>query len=431
MHRRWQVLGWVLFAAVALGDRSPAGAAGFSIFEQGTKSMGMAMAFTAQADDPSALFYNPGGVAFLDGQRFSLGATVVTSTRGDFKGANPSPGVDARGEQEPLFETPPHFYWTREVNPRWRFGLGLTSPYGLTTEWKNPSRFPGRYLSTKAALRTFDLNPTLAWQATPSLGVGLGVLVRFSDVELERFVPQRSPITGRLIDVGRVRLESDFSEGYGFSAGILHKWNDSFSWGLSYRSRVKIDYQGDGRFTQIPTGIPPFDAAIARLIPFGQALAIETSVEFPDTASLGLAVAVSAQSKLELDVNWTGWSSFDEVPLVFVDAPQFSQTLPEHWENAMNYRLGFRWAQGASNEWRVGAYYDETPQPERYVSPLLPDANRTGVTVGWGHRFASGKTFDLAALYVPFDERKVRINENGFLGDYNTTAWLFAATFGL
>ncbi len=431
MARRWQVLAWALLATVAVGGRAPLGAAGFSIFEQGSKSMGMAMAFTAQADDPSAIFYNPGGVAFLDGQHFSLGATLVTSTEGSFRGVDPSPGAGARGEQEPLFETPPHFYWTRQMNERWRFGLGLTSPYGLTTEWKNPAQFPGRYLSTKAALKAFDLNPTLAWQATPSLGVGFGVLVRFSDVELDRYVPSRSPITGQLVDVGKVNLKSDFNEGYGFTVGILHKWNESFSWGLSYRSRVKVDYKGDGRFTQILTGIPPFDAAIAHVIPFDQNLAIETSIEFPDTASLGLAFALSAQSKLEIDVNWTGWASFDQVPLVFVDAPQFSQTLPERWKNVMNYRVGYRWEQGAANEWRVGAYYDESPQPERFVGPLLPDANRKGLTLGWGHRFAGGKTLDLAALYLPFEDRKVRVNDNNFLGDYKTTAWLFAATFGI
>lgn len=433
MNRRGQVIGWALLVTIAAGDRTPAGAAGFSIFEQGTKSMGMAMAFTAQADDPSAIFYNPGGVAFLDGQHFSLGLTIVTSTEGDFKGVDPAPGANARGEQEPLFETPPHFYWTRQVNERWRFGLDLTSPYGLTTEWKDPAHFPGRHISTKAALQTFDLNPMLAWQATPNLGIGFGVLVRFSDVELHRFVQVHTafPPPGAFFDVGRVDLESDFNEGYGFTFGILHKFNESFSWGLSYRSRVKVDYEGDGEFTQILTGIPPIDGPIAQQIPFGQSLPIETSIEFPDTASLGLSFALSASSRFEVDVNWTGWSSFDEVQLVFVDHPQFSQTVPEHWENVMNYRLGYRWTQGEANEWRVGAYYDETPQPEFYVSPLLPDANRTGVTLGWGHRFASGKTLDLATLYLPFDERKVRDNYYNFNGDYNTTAWLFAATFGL
>src|SRR5258705_4907594 len=45
-----------LLSATAFG-------AGFSIFEQGAKASGMAGAFVATADDPSAVFYNPAGIA--------------------------------------------------------------------------------------------------------------------------------------------------------------------------------------------------------------------------------------------------------------------------------------------------------------------------------------------------------------------------------
>ena len=55
--------------------RRPVQAAGFGIFEQGTKAMGMAGAFTAQADDPSALFHNAGGLAFVDEPEIAAGFT--------------------------------------------------------------------------------------------------------------------------------------------------------------------------------------------------------------------------------------------------------------------------------------------------------------------------------------------------------------------
>ena len=154
-------------AALALALASGAAAAGFGIFEQGTRAMGQGMAFTGQADDPSALFYNVGGLAFLDRRDFAAGVTFVTSSGADFRGADPSPGSDARGEQESLLETPPHAYWIEPVNRDWNFGLGLESPFGLTSEWQDPATFPGRYLSTKAALRVIDLNPSLGWKLTP------------------------------------------------------------------------------------------------------------------------------------------------------------------------------------------------------------------------------------------------------------------------
>lgn len=55
--------------------------AGFKISEQGAKAMGMGNAFSAQADDPSALYYNPAGIAFLPGIQISLGALAIMVPR--------------------------------------------------------------------------------------------------------------------------------------------------------------------------------------------------------------------------------------------------------------------------------------------------------------------------------------------------------------
>ena len=59
MYRVGKALVVVALAALAA---APLSAAGFGIFEQGAKANGMAGAFTAQADDPSALFYGHIGV---------------------------------------------------------------------------------------------------------------------------------------------------------------------------------------------------------------------------------------------------------------------------------------------------------------------------------------------------------------------------------
>ncbi len=416
-------------AALCLGT-APAGAAGFGLFEAGTKAMGMAGAFTAQADDGSALWHNVGGLAFASERQFMVGATYITFSEASFDGADPYPGRrDLRGADDALRDTRRTPTGCNRSSGEWKFGLGLYAPFGLTTEWQDPASFSGRYLSTRAALRVFDLNPSLAWQVTPNFGIGIGAIVRFSDVELDRYVPFVNPFTQQVIDAGRVALDSDFGNAYGFNVGILHKYNNSFSWGLSYRSKAKVEYEGDARFTQISTGIPPLDAAIAANIPFGQDLPVETEIEFPDMASLGVAIAISPTVRLEVDANWTGWSSFDEVPLTIVGYPQLSTALPEEWEDCYNYRAGLSWKANPTSEWRFGYVYDESPQPERHVSPLLPDNDRNGFTLGYGHRFST-TTLDLALMYLPFDEREVDESASRYYGTYQTTAWLLGFTLG-
>ena len=64
-------------SALALLAATPIFAAGFGIFEQGSKAMGMAGAFTAQADDPSAMFHNVGGLGHTPHTLHPLGMTKL------------------------------------------------------------------------------------------------------------------------------------------------------------------------------------------------------------------------------------------------------------------------------------------------------------------------------------------------------------------
>lgn len=409
----------------------PVSAAGFSIFEQGSKAMGMAGAFTAQADDPSLLFHNVGGLAFVENRQFSIGATYIRGLEAEFEGAGPFPGEGYSAEQEDLSEIPPHIYYVQPLNGTWKFGFGVMAPFGLTTSWENPDEFAGRFLSTKAALQAIDLQPTLGWQVTPSFGIGFGPVVRLSTVELNRNVGSINPFTQRFGDVGRLKLEGDFSEGFGFAAGALHRVSDRLSWGLSYRSGVKVEYEGDARLTQVPTGNAQFDAVIRTRLPFDRDLPVETEIEFPEEASFGVAFGLTESFLVETDINWTGWSSFETVPITFTGDATNSlpdSELPQNWDDAFNYRLGLRWSMDNGHQLRFGYVLDETPQPEEGVSPLLPDADRNGFTVGYG----TGR-FDLAVMYLDFDERTRARSFEGeeqstFFGTYNTRAILLGAT---
>ena len=50
---------------------------GFSIYEHGSKASAMGGAFIAQANDASALFYNPAGITGLEGINVQLGLTII------------------------------------------------------------------------------------------------------------------------------------------------------------------------------------------------------------------------------------------------------------------------------------------------------------------------------------------------------------------
>ncbi|HRC85066.1 MAG TPA: outer membrane protein transport protein [Thermoanaerobaculia bacterium] len=425
----WRISRWAVPVAVLalLLSSAPAMAAGFGIFEQGAKAMGMAGAFTAQADDPSALFHNVAGIAFQRKRDFSIGTTLINLGNSKFRGANPTPGASVRGEQASNLVTPSHIYYVQPIGNSLTFGFGFNDPFGLVTEWDKPGTWAGRYLSTRAELKTYDLLPSIAWQATPTFSVGLSAVARFSEVTLERRIPGRNPFTQIVSDVGKVKLDSDLDSGYGYNLGILHRYNNSFSWGFTYRSKVKIDYKGDARLTQILTGDPRFDPLVAASTPFNRDLPIKTKIEFPDMASLGVAIALSPSMGLEVDANWTGWSSFDKVDITFTSISALSSSIPQNWDDAYNYRLGYRWDLSPTGQLRLGYVYDESPQPDESVGPLLPDANRNGLTIGYGYK-GSSFALDAALMYLKFDDRTTTTNRDHFNGTYKTSAYLFGLT---
>jgi len=64
------VLGLIMLSTSVFGS-------GFETHEQGAKAVAMGGAFTAEADDPSAVFYNPAGITQLEGTQASLGVSVI------------------------------------------------------------------------------------------------------------------------------------------------------------------------------------------------------------------------------------------------------------------------------------------------------------------------------------------------------------------
>lgn len=426
---RQSTLPTAAIAALYLALVSPLLAGGFSVFEQGAKAMGMAGAFTAQADDPTALFHNVGGLAFFETREMAAGITLVTSHDEMFVGAAPGAAAGSTGSLVSLAEALPHFYWVQPVGRSWNFGLAVNSPFGLKSEWEHPDSFSGRFINTDASLLVVDLNPNLGIKLTENLGLGFGAIIRLSEVEFNRRLLTAAPPPYGPPEFASTRLASDMEQGLGWQAGLLHRYNESFSWGFSYRSKIRTDYRGDAVFTQIATNVPGLDDLLAATFPFDQALPVETEIEFPDTASLGAAVALGPSSLVEVDINWAGWSSFDTLPIRFPGNPVLDIVRLENWEDVLNYRVGLRLGRGSGSEWLFGFVTDESPQPTAAVSPLLPDADRNGYAFGWSH-LGDGLNIDLSVMYLDFDPRTNGVSRDGFNGTYSQTGWLLAATFG-
>lgn len=393
----------------------PLQASGFAFTDQGAKAAGMAGAFVAQASDPSAIVYNPGGLALLEKKKsISAGMAVAAFNESLYQGLAPGIGIGATGQQETAPAIPPHVYVTLPVGRRMVAGVGIYSPFRMRTEWADPGVFVARHLATKSEIQAWDVAPTLGLQLSPSLGVGLGAIYRTSEISVSRRLAGQE---GTGADIASLDMKTDMEPGYGWTAGLLYK-KKRFSFGFSYRSAIQTDYVGVGRLAQIPTGDAQYDELVRATLPFGQDLPLSSSLEYPDQASVGLALNLGKALMVEMDVNRTGWSSMDSLALRFATDPSLNTAFGLDFQDSMSYRLGARWRLRTGPQLRVGYAFDETPQPDAAVGAFLPDSSRNTLSVGAGLDW-----LDVAFSLITYDQRIVSNSAQGLNGNYRANGW--------
>ena len=411
-------------AVAALLAPAASHAAGYSIYEQGAAALGMAGAYVASAHDASAQFYNPAALTRLEGKQLQLGGTWLT-TRTSFAGVGPYPGFGVSEEMKGGSFFPPTAYWTNHLNSQWAYGVGINSPFGLGIEWKNPDQFTGRSIVTKAKLQAVDGSFDLAWAPSERVSVAAGANALYAKVELDNIGTFISG-GGRPVNVTRVKLESDMKPGFGFNLAALANPAPHWRLGVSYTSKVtvKID-DGRATFTQIPTGDASLDAAVAAGMPANQP--VRTELVFPGSLRWGLALDPEPAWTLEVDGVWTQWSAFEKLPLTFPKETSLNQNLIENYRDQFQVRIG---VEHRLEYWtyRFGYYFDQAAAPTESVTPLLPDADRNGATLGFGT--VRGKwAIDVYNLFLFVNNRSTEGRErDGFDGTYKTYVNALGAT---
>ncbi len=412
--------------AAVLGMAAPAFPAGFHIREQGAKAMGMANAFVAQADDPSAIFYNPGGLAFQEGTKASLGITIIQVPETEFEGTTwlgdpKAAGSEFTGKQSarPDIFFPPNIYVTTALKSYpVSFGVGVNSQYPLAKRWDTTSPF--RDDVKEVAIKPINVNPTVAFR-WKNLGLAFGVDYTYGTLWLENS-PYTTVFDGAgnrvNLNVGDLEVEGTGS-GWGYNFGLLWKPHAQWSFGLAYRSRIKLDVDdGDADLmvsqkAQEVLGLPSHVNTDG-----------STSITLPDVWSFAVAWKPIPRLTVEVDVDRFGWSSYDELALDFEDETVLhDEVLPKDWNDVWAYRIGVQYALTQHMDVRAGYTYDNTPIPDETLGPDLPDADRHNLTFGFGWHGERGAV-DFAYMAVLFKDRSVSNDHQD--GEYRSEAHLFA-----
>ncbi len=254
--------------------------AGFALIQQGTAAMAQGNAFVAEADDPSAIFYNPAGLNQLKRPQVYVGTFINLPDR-EFHGSDGDFSVT-----RPRFYESGSFYLTVPTNDRVCLGLGYFSPFGMGTDW--PAGWTGRYITTYSRLKTYDVNPVLSVKLLKNLSVAGGVDFLWSDVRLRRHLPVTPLVDGKS-DV------SGSGMGIGANFGALYEPLQGVKLGLSYRSHIFVEHRGEFQLS-----LPAFVRGVPRTVN-GSA-----DLVFPPSVTFGVCVNMFTPFTFDVGATWTG-----------------------------------------------------------------------------------------------------------------------------
>ncbi len=387
---------------------------GFQLSLGGIRYAGMGHAGVGLAWDPAAMYFNPGALSFVQLRSIQFGAGVILPAT-SYLAQTPSIYL-ADMQQQPL--TPASFYasWRtkKEFSRLRKFHLGLSAynPYGNNTKWDDD--WKGRFITQESNLISYFIQPTLSYQLSPTVGIGAGLIYGFGTLLSRRALP----VSGVNNAEGSAELTGT-GRGLGFHVGLYFKASDELSLGLSYRSRVGLEIEaGEARF-DVPS-------SLEASFPNTQ---FSSVIKLPDVLSVGLSYRPQDRFTLAVDLGFTGWSFYDTLAYDFVENTRDLNDIasPRLYKNTVSFRMGGEYSLTERTHVRGGLMYDTSPARDGFVSPELPDANRIGLTAGFGAHLNAQLSVDLSYSFEFTGERTTILNEAQFGGTYKSSA----TTFGL
>jgi long-chain fatty acid transport protein len=451
-------------AAVASLAAGQALGTGFQLNENSGSGVGNAFAAGAAfTDDVSAMWWNPAALTKFPRMQAAGALHLVTPSiefndNGSLPAANQPLGGD--GGDAGGVNAVPNMYFSLPLSQTLVAGVGVTVPFGLTTEYDDG--WIGRYQALKSSIKTMNLNGALGWKVTPDVSVGFGLSYLDLDATLTNNVNYSGALLAAAQSVGvpaaqigaiaqltpgldsKSTVRGDDS-GWGWNVGVAWDVTPALRLAASYRSEVDLEVSGTIDFNNptatLPPGTPPQLAGLIGQLENGvkgtrlYGRDIKADITLPAQANFSVLYRMGTQWEFMGDLQYTGWSSIPELKFVPSDGSTLPPT-PLNWDDSWKIAAGASYRQNDKWKWRFGVAFDQTPVTDA-PTPRLPDSDRWWLAVGGEYRMTPNLKFDAGFVYIigesaDFDRNEGSTATYGLIkGSYDasTTILSFQATY--
>ena len=373
-------------AVMAVCAASAAHAAGFMLTEQSAGALGRAYAGVGvDGTDISGVYYNPATMTLHPGTQIQAGFVAVGLDLA-FEGTNDYAGETENGQYNT--QAIPHGYISHQLTDNMWIGLAMTVPFGMGTEYKDDWNLGNRGIS--AEVLTFDFNPNVAWKVSDKLSLGAGMSIQYAKADLK----MAKKLNGQEFNS---EIDAD-STAWGFNVGLMWSPLDNLRFGLSYRSKINHNADGDLTFSNN-------SVLVGTLLP--ESVDATATISTPAWAMATAAWDVNELLSLYATFRWTDWSSFDELTIdggthnIMGQPTPLGDTIKNKWQDTYLFSVGadLRF----TNWWtfRAGIGYETSPidEPE-YRTAIIPDADRWWFALGSTFKATENMQIDVSAAWL-------------------------------
>lgn len=427
---------------------------GLALSGVSSKALGMGGAFRGLADNWSAAYWNPAGLAQLSMSEINVGYIALTP-RPEFNPRITVGGYDIGYKNSAVRYPDDKTGFAPNVSGFFKlpfreditFGVALYVPYSLSSEWDLFDPIykdiiqPYPDIDHELTLEVIDIHPSLAKSFMDGrLMFGIGVSIMKGEINYRRVLLRATPIPRPHDNVAIDAILGGEGWGYGANFGFLYKLSDKLKLGVSGKTPTTLKIEGDAKFNLFTIDHPELwvtfmdeatsseDSAMINYI-FSQLdtrfWKKNTTVDLKLPSDIGIGIAYEASEKLTLtlDFSYTFWSRLDSI--VF-DLSEVTEGVPPpvsapvdammvirtKWDDIFRLSLGGQYRYLDPFALRFGFYYEPSPIPDDTFSPLIPDVGaKYSANIGAAFHVSS---WELAYSfeYVRFASRDVVLDTN-------------------
>jgi long-chain fatty acid transport protein len=368
-----------------------ASAAGFQLQNQTGSGNGNAFAgAAAAAEDAGTVFFNPAGMTHLaPGHNISLSGTLLhRDINFEDRGSTalvPSLGTTDGGNAGGL-SLLPALYWVYSVTPSLSVGLGISPTFGNRTEYDFD--FVGRNAGYFAEIKQININPSIAWKVNEQFSIGGGINFAHNETHFR----QGLALGALAATTNHLDIKGD-DWAVGYNLGLMFQATPATRIGLTYRSELKFNLEGEQTVS-----ISPVNAAT---IPQD----IKTVLKTPANASLAVSHKVNEKLELLADYTWTNWSVVDVIQLQNQSSGANLSALSYNFRDTWRVGIGANYQLDQAWKLRFGVAYDKSPVKSAADRTMtLPDSDRTWLSVGAKYQFSPKASLDFGYTHIFFSE---------------------------